>query len=96
MTEAALDALSHCYEALWARKATPLTDALALHAARVIRTSLPRALERSESDMQALIVAAAMANLACGNAELGLVHALTSAPGVRLPHGYQNRCCLPA
>jgi alcohol dehydrogenase class IV len=90
MIEAALDALSHCYEALWARKASPITDAVALHAARVIRVSLPRALERSESDMQALIVAAAMANLACGNAELGLVHALTSAPGVRLPHGYQN------
>jgi alcohol dehydrogenase class IV len=95
MIEAALDALSHCYEALWARKATPVTDGLALHAARVIRASLPRALERSEADMQALIVAAAMANLACGNSELGLVHALTSAPGVRLPHGYQNGVLLP-
>lgn len=95
MVEAALDALSHCYEALWAHKATPLTDALALHAARTIRRCLPRALERSEPDMQALIVASAMANLACGNAELGLVHALTSAPAVRLPHGYQNGVLLP-
>jgi alcohol dehydrogenase class IV len=95
MIEAALDALSHCYEALWARKATPVTDALALHAARTIRGSLPRALGQSEPDMQQLIVAAAMANLACGNAELGLVHALTSAPGVRLPHGYQNGVLLP-
>jgi alcohol dehydrogenase class IV len=95
MIEAALDALSHCYEALWARKATPVTDALALHAARTIRECLPRSLERSEPDMQALIVAASMANLACGNAELGLVHALTSAQGVRLPHGYQNGVLLP-
>jgi alcohol dehydrogenase class IV len=95
MIEAALDALSHCYEALWARKAMPVTDALALHAARTIRQCLPRALERSESDMQLLIVAAAMANLACGNAELGLVHALTSAPGVPLPHGHQNGVLLP-
>jgi hypothetical protein len=31
--------------------------------------------------MQALIVAAAMGNTACGDAELGLVQALTSAPG---------------
>ena len=95
MIEAALDALSHCYEALWARKATPVTDALALQAAGAIRASLPRALERSLEDMQKLIVASAMANLACGNAELGLVHALSSAPGVRLPHGYQNGVLLP-
>jgi alcohol dehydrogenase class IV len=36
-----------------------------------------------------------MANLACGNAELGLVHALTSAPSVKLAHGYQNGVLLP-
>jgi alcohol dehydrogenase class IV len=36
-----------------------------------------------------------MANLACGNSGLGLVHALTSAPAVRLPHGYQNGVLLP-
>jgi alcohol dehydrogenase class IV len=95
MIEAALDALSHCYEALWAHKASALTDALALHAARTIRTSLPHALGGSVDHMQALIVASAMANLACGNAELGLVHALTSAPGVRLPHGHQNGVLLP-
>ena len=39
--------------------------------------------------------ASAMANLACGNAGLGLVHALTSAPDVHLPHGYQNGVLLP-
>ena len=36
-----------------------------------------------------------MANLACGNSGLGLVHALTSAPDVHLPHGYQNGVLLP-
>jgi alcohol dehydrogenase class IV len=95
MVEAALDALSHAYEALWARRATPITDALALSAAAIIRTALPGALERDEEDLQQLIVASAMANLACGNAELGLVHALSSAPGVHLPHGYQNAALLP-
>ena len=95
MVEAAIDALSHCYEALWARRATPITDALALAAAAMIRSSLPPALERREEDLQQLIVASAMANLACGNAELGLVHALSSAPGVHLPHGYQNAVLLP-
>ena len=95
LVEAALDALSHCYEALWARRATPITDALALSAAATIRTSLPPALERSEEDLQALIVASAMANLACGNAELGLVHALSAAPGVQLAHGHPNAVLLP-
>jgi alcohol dehydrogenase class IV len=95
MVEAALDALSHCYESLWARRASRFTDALALAAARQLRTALPRALEREPEAMQALIEASAMANLACGNAELGLVHALTSAPSVKLPHGYQNGVLLP-
>jgi alcohol dehydrogenase class IV len=36
-----------------------------------------------------------MANLACGNSGLGLVHALTSAVSVHLPHGYQNGVVLP-
>jgi alcohol dehydrogenase class IV len=95
MVEAALDALSHCYESLWARKASRITDALALAAARQLRSALPKALERDPDAMQALIEASAMANLACGNAELGLVHALTSAPSVKLPHGYQNGVLLP-
>jgi alcohol dehydrogenase class IV len=90
MIDAALDALSHCYESLWSRKATLITDSLALSAARTIRSALPDALEHSDSAMQRLIVASAMGNLACGNAELGLVHALSSAVGVRLAHGYQN------
>jgi alcohol dehydrogenase class IV len=95
MIDAALDALSHSYEALWARRATPITDALALAAAPMIRRSLPNALQGIDEDLQQLLVASAMANLACGNAELGLVHALTSAPGVHLPHGYQNAVLLP-
>jgi alcohol dehydrogenase class IV len=95
MIDAALDALSHCYESLWAHRATAITEALALSAAATIRRELPRALDGSVEAMQELIVASAMANLACGNAELGIVHALTSAPGVHLPHGYQNGVLLP-
>ena len=36
-----------------------------------------------------------MANLACGSAGLGLVHALSSATRVQAPHGYQNGILLP-
>ena len=95
MVMAALDALSHCYEALWARGATSFSDALALAAAVSIRRTLPRALEGDGEARQALIEASAMGNLACGNSDLAVVHALSSATAVRLPHGYQNGVLLP-
>jgi alcohol dehydrogenase class IV len=92
---AALDALSHAYEALWARGASRFTDAMALAAAPLIRDHLPAALEHSDEALQTLLEASAMANLAGGNARLALIHALTSAPDVHLPHGYQNGVLLP-
>lgn len=96
MLHAALDALSHALEALWARGASSFTDALAVHAAETIASVLPPALNnRMPEDLQRLIEASAIANLACGNAGLGLVHALDSASGVPLAHGYQNGVFLP-
>jgi alcohol dehydrogenase len=57
---------------------------------------LPAALaERRADDLQRLLEASAIANLSCGSAGLGLVHALDSAPGVTLAHGYQNGVLLP-
>lgn len=95
LLDAALDALSHACEALWARRRSRFTTALALAAAAEIRASLPPARERDEAALQALLEASAMANLACGNSRLALVHALTSAPTVELAHGYQNGVLLP-
>jgi alcohol dehydrogenase class IV len=95
MIAAALDALSHALEALWARRATRFSDALALAAAPSLRSALPRALDGDVDAMQELVEASAMANLACGNSGLGLVHALSSAPDVHLAHGYQNGILLP-
>ena len=68
---------------------------MALAAAPLIRASLPAALEHEDAALQTLIEASAMANLAGGNARLALIHALTSAPDVHLPHGYQNGVLLP-
>jgi alcohol dehydrogenase class IV len=90
MIEAALDALSHALEALWAVGGSSFTDALALDAAATIQASLIPALERDPNAMQRLIEASAAANMACGSAGLGVVHALSSSPAVHLPHGYQN------
>jgi alcohol dehydrogenase class IV len=95
MIAAALDALSHALEALWARRQTPFTKTLAFAAADAVIDSLPPALAREPEAMQLLIEASAMANLACGNTGLALVHALSSAATVALPHGYQNGVLLP-
>ncbi|MGH2852142.1 MAG: iron-containing alcohol dehydrogenase, partial [Solirubrobacteraceae bacterium] len=95
MIAAALDALSHALESLWVRGSSCFTGAMALAAAAQVRRALPPALAGDLDAMQALIEASAMANLACGNSGLGLVHALTSAVSVHLPHGYQNGVLLP-
>jgi len=95
MIAAALDALSHALESGWARGATSVTRALALAAGATLRSALPAALAGEVDAMQELVEASAIANLACGNSGLGLVHALTSAPSVHLPHGYQNGVLLP-
>jgi alcohol dehydrogenase class IV len=92
---AALDALSHALESLWVHGASAFTDALAGSAADSIARALPGALEGEDDALQQLLEASTLANLACGNSGLGLVHALSSAPGVRLAHGYQNGVLLP-
>lgn len=93
---AALDALSHAVEALWANGASRFTDALASAALALIHRSLPRALEsRDDTSLQCLLEASAMANLACGSSGLALVHALSLSTDVTLAHGYQNGVLLP-
>ena len=94
--DAAIDALSHALEALWAKRASPFTDALALAAARHIRSTLLTAIEhRRPEDLQLMLEASAMANLACGSSYLGLVHALSSSSEVHISHGRQNTVLLP-
>jgi alcohol dehydrogenase class IV len=95
MIAAALDALSHALESGWARGGTSVTRALAPAAGATLRRALPRVLAGDVDAMQELVEASAIANLACGNSGLGLVHALSSAPSVHLPHGYQNGVLLP-
>jgi alcohol dehydrogenase class IV len=96
LVDAALDALSHAVEALSVRGATIFTDALAVAAAGHLHRLLPRVLEgRRDDDLQTLLEASAMANLACGSSGLGLVHALSSATRLRVPHGRANGVLLP-
>lgn len=94
--DASIDALSHGFEALWAKGATNFSDLSALHAVQRIIDVLPAALsQRNPDQLQLLMEASTMANFGCGNAGLGLVHALSGSSQVRVPHGRQNGVFLP-
>ena len=94
---AGLDALTHAMEACWTTLATPLTDCIALESIRLIHKNLaPMVLGGDLEAKNIQLLASTMANIACGNAKLGLVHALSQPLGARhLAHGYANGIMLP-
>ncbi|MDP2937496.1 MAG: iron-containing alcohol dehydrogenase [Dehalococcoidia bacterium] len=96
MVLSGLDALTHAVEALWTKKGTPLTDAIAYEAIRLIAGNLKRAAFTDDLESKNYqLLASTMANMACGNASLGLVHGMTMYYRLKLPHGYQNGVLLP-
>ncbi len=97
--ETGADALSHALEALVTRAAQPVTDALALHAVRLIFRWL-RPMVGDPAEVEAaggMLIASAMASLAFANAGLGLVHALAHPVGANyhLSHGLACALLLP-
>jgi alcohol dehydrogenase len=95
----ALDALTHAVEGMHSLQRNPIADALGLHAARLVRRWLPRALA-APTDLLArgqLLLAAAMAGTAFDNAQVGLVHAIAHTVGARhgVHHGLANAIALP-
>lgn len=93
------DALSHAVESYTSRNAGPLSDAQALHAARLIARSLARVVERGDDlDARAdMLVAANLAGAAMSNAGVGLAHAVAHALGAGhgVHHGTANAVMLP-
>ncbi len=94
-----MDALTHCVEALHSEMHEPICDGLALHAIRLIKEYLPRAV-KDGGDMEArtyMLIAANMGGVAFANAFVGIVHAMAHSVGGKfgIPHGVANAILLP-
>lgn len=92
-----IDALAHAIEATWTNQATPLTDAIAYKAIELIMKNLAVAAytDNLEAKREQLF-ASTIANIACGNAKMGLVHGLSqSLEPYHLAHGLSVGILLP-
>ena len=92
-----VDALAHAIEAICTSLATPLTDAIAYEAIRLMMRQLVRAAYTDDLEAKRdQLLASAMANIACGNAKLGLVHASAQPLGsYHMAHGLAIGILLP-
>ncbi|AMB85486.1 alcohol dehydrogenase [Pseudomonas agarici] len=94
-----VDALVHAVESYISLNASPITDAIALGAIKLIAKALPKAYA-NPSNLQAredMATASLMAGMAFGNAGVGAVHALAYPLGGRfnIAHGVSNALLLP-
>ncbi|OLU13296.1 MULTISPECIES: iron-containing alcohol dehydrogenase [unclassified Pseudomonas] len=94
-----VDALVHAVESYLSVHASPITDALAIGAIRLIAKALPKAYA-NPADLKAredMATASLMAGMAFGNAGVGAVHALAYPLGGRfnIAHGVSNALLLP-
>lgn len=95
-----LDALTHALEAYVSRRATPVSDALALSALKLIGRALPRVVKapndaRAREDM---MIGAMEAGLAWSDASQGVVDGMSRAMALffRVPQGIGSAMLLPA
>jgi len=98
IAEGGFDILAHSLEALVAKNAGPVTDALAKDAFRVAFSLLPASFVGHKQVRQRIHMAATMAGMAFSQAGLGLCHALSHSLGgaFHIPHGRLNAILLPA
>lgn len=94
-----VDALVHAIESYLSVNASPITDALALGAIKLIAKALPKAYA-NPANLQAredMATGSLMAGMAFGNAGVGAVHALAYPLGGRfnIAHGVSNALLLP-
>jgi alcohol dehydrogenase len=94
-----MDALTHAIEGVTSTGAQPISDALGLHAVRLIFKYLPRAV-KDPTDIDArgnMLIAASLAGMCFCNTMTGACHATAHALGALygIPHGLANAIMLP-
>lgn len=94
-----IDALVHAIEAYISVNASPITDALAIGAIKLIAKNLPKAYANPDhiEARENMATASLMAGMAFGNAGVAAVHALAYPLGGRynIAHGVSNALLLP-
>lgn len=94
-----MDALTHAIEAYVSTGATPITDACAIQAIKLIAKYLPMAVADGANihAREQMAYAQFLAGMAFNNASLGYVHAMAHQLGgfYDLPHGVCNAVLLP-
>ena len=95
-----VDTLTHGIEAFVSRKATPLTDILALECIRLVAAHLERAWREpgDRAAREGMMRAATLGGMAFANASVALVHGMSRPIGAvfHVPHGLSNAVLLPA
>jgi alcohol dehydrogenase class IV len=94
-----MDALTHAIEGVTSTEWSPFGDAYALHALRMIRDNLERAVaDTSDEEARAnMLVAANLAIAPTGFGASGITHSMSHPCGARhgVPHGVANAINLP-
>jgi alcohol dehydrogenase class IV len=94
----AVDALTHGIEAIFSKQATSLTDAIAVKSLELLVGCLRKSILDCDPQAQATnLLAASMANIACGNTRLCLAHSLGEPLGgiCHIPHGIAVGVLMP-
>lgn len=95
-----MDALTHALEAYVSTAATPITDAVALHAVRLIYENLVASYKGEPEARENMTIASTLAGMAFSNAILGIVHSMAHKTGIvykggQIIHGCANAMYLP-
>jgi len=94
-----MDALTHAIEGYVSREWTPHGDAYALHALRLIRDNLERAVQTPEDDGARgnMLIAANLAIAPTSSGAIGITHSMSHPAGAHfdVPHGIANAINLP-
>jgi len=94
-----MDALTHAIESYTSKGATPMSQAMALHAIGMIGKHLPNAyfVGTDLESREGMLTASMMAGAAFAQSRLGNVHAISHTLGgvFNIPHGIANATLLP-